>query len=38
MKMKSLKIAIASLVLATSLHSSATIIASTDFDGRTVKW
>lgn len=36
MNIKCLKIAIASIVLATSFHSSATIIASTDFDNRAV--
>jgi hypothetical protein len=36
MNMNFLKIAVISLVLTTSFHSNATIIASTDFDGRTV--
>jgi hypothetical protein len=36
MNMNFLKTAIACIVLVTSLHSNATIIASTDFDGRTV--
>ena len=36
MNMKSLKIVFASIVLATSFHLSATVIASTDFDSHTV--
>jgi hypothetical protein len=36
MNMKFLKIAVISIVLTISFHSNATIIASTDFDGRTV--
>jgi hypothetical protein len=36
MNMNFLKIAVISIVLTTSFHSNATIIASTDFDGRTV--